>query len=65
MYYNIKPKSVPKGLIVMCFHPFGEVVLDNLANLKVNVFDYKLEKLMVFLKHQVLDVFHPFFKKCI
>lgn len=65
MYYNIKPKSVPKGFIVMCFHPFGEVVLDNLANLEVNVFDYKLEKLVVLLKHQVLNVLNPFFFKCI
>jgi len=40
MYYNIKPKSVPKGLIAMCFHPFGEVVFDNLANLEVNGFVY-------------------------
>jgi len=21
MYYNTKPKSVPKGVIVVCFHP--------------------------------------------
>ncbi len=45
MYNNIKPKNVPKGLTIMCFHPFGEVVFDNLANQEVNVFDYKLEKL--------------------
>jgi hypothetical protein len=21
MYYNMKPKTTPKGVIVMCFHP--------------------------------------------
>jgi len=26
MYYNTKPKSVPKGVVVVCFHPFGSLV---------------------------------------
>jgi len=26
MYYNTKPRSVPKGVVVVCFHPFGSLV---------------------------------------
>ncbi len=43
MYYNTRPKSAPKGVIVTCFHPsmnfntmMGYVIIDNLL-LKVSL----------------------------
>jgi hypothetical protein len=26
MYYNTKPKSAPKGVIVVCFHPKYDIL---------------------------------------
>jgi hypothetical protein len=44
MYYNIKPKSAPKGVTIVCFHPNHRCKYTNCI-FYISWFDYFVGKL--------------------